>query len=113
MPRLGAPRWYPPKLRAIVWLAVTAALVSGCLPTHSPAGLSSRRNCLNDNAKFSDAWACIKAQLTARQQGDGDSKRDGLIEEGDLLAEQVRAGKVSDADARRRLSAGMAHEIGQ
>ena len=100
------------EFRAVLALGAAGILLAGCLPTRTADLSGSRRSCLKDNAKFDAAWICIKGQLAAREAG-GDANRDGLIEEGDLLAEQVRIGKVSDAEARRRLSAGLAHEVGQ
>ncbi len=100
-------------LRTLLALSAAAILLSGCLPHRSTDALGSNRNCMKDNAKFSEAWICIKARLAARQTSGTDPKRDGFVEEGDLLAEQVRAGKVSDAEARSRLSAGLSREIGQ
>lgn len=99
-------------VRAILALAAAGALVSGCLPTRKMNASSSGPSCLKDNARFDAAWICIKGRLAAREAG-ADPKRDGLIEEGDLLAEQVRTGKLSEAEGRRRLSAGMAHEVEQ
>lgn len=90
-------------------LTIAAVLLSGCLPSHSTGGLSTKRDCLRENSRFSEAWSCLKSQLATSQ----DAKHDSFIEEGDILAGQVRTGTVSEADARRRLSAGLSHEIGQ
>ena len=89
-------------------LACLAALLTGCLPSKPGGSVGSARACLAENARFADAWACIKARTAGRS----DPRRDGFIEEGDILAGQVRAGKVSDADARRKLEAGLAHGDG-
>ena len=78
------------------------------MPTKPGASAGSEQACLAENAKFAEAWACVRARLVARQ-GEGSAHRDGLIEEGDLLADQVRAGKVSDSEARKRLTSGLAH----
>ena len=92
-------------------LVAAAILLAGCNPSGPRGSVGSSRACLAENARFGDAWACIKARLASRIGG-GDAARDGFIEEGDLLAAQVRAGKVSDAEARRRLEAGLSHEEG-
>ena len=99
--------------RILVNTLVLASLgmsVAGCLPSHPGLTAASKRNCMADNAKFVDAWACIKAQVATRDTGAVDPKRDGFIEEGDILADQVRAGKVSESAARARLTAGMSRE---
>ena len=100
------------RLRTTLALGGVGLLFSGCLPTHSIGAMSSNRTCMDENAKFADAWTCVKAGLAGQTSGT-DPKRDGFLEEGDLLAEQVRAGKVSDAEAKKRLAAGLSREIGQ
>ena len=89
-------------------LAAAATLLGACNMTVPGISAGSSRACLAENAAFADAWTCVKARLA----GHSDPKRQGLIEEGDVLASQVKAGKVSDAEARRRLLAGLAHEDG-
>lgn len=95
--------------QAMVGLGLATVLLSGCLPSHSTGSLGANRDCMRENPRFSDAWSCIKGQLATSR----DAKHDSFIEEGDILAGQVRAGKVSERDARRRLSAGLSHEVGQ
>ena len=86
-----------------------AVAVAGCLPTRPGLSGRSERTCLAENPRFADAWACARARLLAREDAAG-TTRNGLVEEGDLLAEQVKAGKVSEAEARKRLGSGIAHE---
>ena len=89
-------------------LVGAAMILGGCHMTGPGGSMGSSRACLAENAAFASAWSCVKARL----DGHSDLKRQGLIEEGDVLAAQVKAGKVSDAEARRRLQAGLAHEDG-
>lgn len=89
-------------------LVLAAIVLSGCHMTGPGGSAGSSRTCLAENAAFANAWTCIKTRMA----GHSDAKRQGLIEEGDVLAAQVKAGKVSDAEARRRLQAGLAHEDG-
>ncbi len=96
----------PAKIRTMSMAAVAGLLVAGCNPMSPHGSAGSNRACLADNPRFADAWACVRARLAARQ----DAGRDGLLQEGDLLAAQVRAGKVPETEARRRLGAGLAHE---
>ncbi len=92
--------------RAVWAAAAIGLLAAGCNPMSPHGSAGSNQACLADNPRFADAWTCVRARLAARQ----DAGRDGLLQEGDLLAAQVRAGKVSETEARRRLGAGVAHE---
>lgn len=89
-------------------LVLIGLAVAGCNTTAPRTSAGSSRACLADNPRFADAWNCIRARTVAHSGG----IRDSFVQEGDILAEQVRSGKVSEADARKRLSAGLAHEPG-
>ena len=89
-------------------LVIVMTGLCGCNMPRPAGSVGSGRACLAENAAFAGAWSCIKARLADRS----DPKRQSLIEEGDVLAAQVKSGKVSDAEARRRLEAGLAHEDG-
>ncbi len=93
----------------LIVAASVALLAAGCMPTKPGASAGSDQACMAENARFADAWICIRSRIVARQK-EGTGHPDGLIDEGDLLAEQVRSGKVSDAEARKRLSTGLAHD---
>ncbi len=98
--------------RTMLLAVGVAGLLCGCMP--STGGISStfKRDCLADNPRFADAWRCVRARLMTQDTSSTGGHRSGLIEEGDLMAEQVRAGKISDGDARARLKAGLSHEPG-
>lgn len=84
-------------------------LMTGCMSTKPSASAGSDQACMAENPRFADAWHCVRARILARQNA-ANGHPDGLVDEGDLLAEQVRSGKVSEGEARRRLSVGLAHD---
>lgn len=89
-------------------VTVLAAELTACKSVTPSGTAGSGRACLAENPVFADAWSCLRARTVAR----GGGVRDGFVQEGDLLAEQVKSGKVSEQDARKRLANGLAHDSG-
>ena len=94
------------------WLALTslAAVLSGCAeltPHGEDAIAGSLRACMTENVRFSDAWGCIQGRYAIGQLNDADPRLKPFLKLGDDLARQVETKKLSDAQARTQLAAGL------
>lgn len=77
---------------AAIALALSVAACGGPNLTESMAG------CGYNTKPFVAAWPCVRSEF-AKAKGPGDIK-DLYIASGDFVAEQVAAGKITDAEAK-------------
>jgi hypothetical protein len=84
-------------MRAIA--IITLLAVSGCAPTVSQIG----QQCGSDTKPFVEYWPCQKPRLAAEIRARDDIKAEYLAK-GDLMAERVKAGKMTDAEAKMEMA---------
>ncbi len=97
----------------LVLLGVAAMLLSGCLPVGQDHLAGAARTCMVENARFVDAWACIRARYASGRVVGANPRLAGFLAEGDTLASEVQAGRIYDVDARAKLSASLVREMGE
>ena len=90
-------------------LALLGSGLSGCadLIAHDDPLAGSVQACLAQNVHFLDAWGCVQARYAEGQIGEADPRVKDLLKLGDDLASRVAAKKLSDADAKGQLAAGL------
>ncbi len=102
--------------RVTALIVTASALLSGCatLPTppHDDALARVTQDCLEKNKQFIDAWGCVQSRDVLEEAGGSDARRNQFLKLGDDLASKVVARKLSSADAKKRLTAGLPAEPG-
>jgi hypothetical protein len=84
-------------MRSIGFLALL--LASACGPTVTQIG----QQCGADTKPFVEYWPCQKPRLAAEIKARDDIKAQYLAT-GDLMAERVRVGRMTDAEAKLEMS---------
>ena len=97
------------RVLAGVVLALMSSGLSGCadLMAHDDPLSGSVQACLTQNPHFLDAWGCVQARYAEGQIGEADPRVKDLLKLGDDLASQVAVKKLSDANAKAKLAAGL------
>ena len=95
-------------------LAIAATLLSNCaaIPGDEDPVVSAERVCMAGNSHFIDAWGCIQARHASGQMSEADPRIRAFLKLGDDLASQVAAKKLTDAEAKQRLTAAMPTQAG-
>jgi hypothetical protein len=99
--------------RVAATVVTASALLSGCAtlpPPHEDALARVTRDCLEQNEQFIDAWGCIQSHDALEEAGRDGSRRNQFLKLGDDLASRVVTKKLSSADAKKRLAAGLPAE---
>lgn len=88
------------KALAVIVVALAAAL-GGC-----QSATLAHQSCAERHARYLPMWDCIKAEMvTNRAGGATPDLRLRYMAAGDALAEQVKAGQITDAAAKYALAA--------
>jgi len=102
--------------RVAATMVTAIAFLSSCAtlppPPHEDALASVTRGCLEKNKRFIDAWGCIQSRDALEEAGGDGSRRNQFLKLGDDLASKVVAKELSNAEAKKRLTAGLPAEAG-
>ena len=88
------------KLSSAAFLLATGVALSGCLSL-----VDAQSTCSTQNASYQAMWDCVRGRVAAGTAGQMNNDL-GLryLAVGDLLAQSVRAGQMSDVEAKARLA---------
>jgi hypothetical protein len=89
----------------MLFLSLAAA---GCT-TVEPEGYplsATVKDCLAQSSQFIDAWGCVQSRYASGKMGNADRRITAFLKLGDDLAGEVAAKKLTDKEAKSRLSAG-------
>ena len=74
------------------------------LEPEGPSLSTTVLDCTQKQSQFGDAWGCVQAKYATGQMGDTDPKLAGFLKQGDDLAGQVASGKMTNSQAKKRLT---------